>query len=176
MRRGDSRRGRSLILRFPDWRPPLQTTPSNYLPFAALLVRVALAASFLSAVADRFGLWGAPGEGEVSWGNMDNFLAHTQLLLWYLPPSLANVAGWAATILEIVLAAALLVGVAIRLVALASGGLLLIFAFSMTLGTGAEGALSYSVWTAAAAALLLAALDPASLGPAIGSSTSGPAD
>ncbi|HBL44992.1 MAG TPA: DoxX family protein, partial [Planctomycetaceae bacterium] len=34
---------------------------------ALWFVRLALAASFLSAVADRFGLWGAVGTGEVAW-------------------------------------------------------------------------------------------------------------
>ena len=37
--------------------------------FAATALRVALAAGFLSAVADRFGLWGMPGTPGVAWGD-----------------------------------------------------------------------------------------------------------
>ncbi|UUO05614.1 DoxX family protein [Blastopirellula sp. J2-11] len=140
---------------------------SRFLTVAALFVRVALAASFLSAVADRFGIWTQLGSGEVAWGNMDNFLAYTQMLLWYLPSSVVTIAGWTATILEIVIAAALLLGVAIRPTAIASGALLLVFAVSMTFGTGPEGPLSFSVWTAAAASLLLAAIDPQATGPGL---------
>jgi hypothetical protein len=36
---------------------------------AVRLLRVALAFSFLSAVADRFGLWGQFGVDGVSWGD-----------------------------------------------------------------------------------------------------------
>ncbi len=40
-------------------------------------LRIALSLGFLSAVADRFGLWGK----EVSaWGNWENFIAYTQKL------------------------------------------------------------------------------------------------
>jgi len=35
---------------------------------ARLFARIALGASFLSAVADRFGLWGPYGAKNVSWG------------------------------------------------------------------------------------------------------------
>ena len=54
---------------------------------AAIFLRLALAAGFLSAVADRFGLWGPPGTPGVAWGGFDRFLAYTGKLLWYLPPS-----------------------------------------------------------------------------------------
>ena len=38
-----------------------------------LFTRFALGASFLSAVADRFGLWGPYGAKNVSWGNFAHF-------------------------------------------------------------------------------------------------------
>ena len=123
---------------------------------AILFARIALAASFLSAVADRFGLWGSAGTGEVAWGSFPAFVEYTGMLLWFLPKSLVVVSAWAATILELLLAIALLVGFRLRLVALASCLLLLSFALTMTFGTGPEGPLSYSVWTAAAAAFLVA--------------------
>ena len=128
---------------------------------AAIFLRLALAAGFLSAVADRFGLWGPPGTPGVAWGGFDRFLAYTGKLLWYPPPFLVPVAGWAATVLEVALAVGLLVGVRVRAFALASGLLLTIFAVAMTVALGPEPPLSYSVWSAAAGAFLLASLRPA---------------
>ena len=65
---------------------------------AAVVLRVALAAGFLSSVADRFGLWGPAGTPGVAWGSMDPFLTYTHELLWYLPAVLVPAAGWAATV------------------------------------------------------------------------------
>lgn len=123
-----------------------------------LFVRCALAASFLSAVADRVGLWGPVGTGSVVWGDMTAFLSYTRELLWFLPAALATAAGWIATVLEVTLGVALLLGIALRVVAIASGVLLLSFALAMTAASGPEAALSYSVWTATSAAFLLAAV------------------
>jgi uncharacterized membrane protein YphA (DoxX/SURF4 family) len=79
----------------------------------------------------------------------------------YLSTTLVAVAGWASTVAEIVLGVALLAGVRVRLAALASGVLLLTFAIAMTTALGPEAPLSYSVWTAAAGAFLLAQDRPA---------------
>lgn len=130
-----------------------------------LCVRLALAASFLSAVADRFGLWGASGTGSVAWGNFPDFIGYTQMLLWYLPAKAVTVFAWVATVLEVLFAVGLLLGIKLRLVSAASAILMLLFALSMTFATGAEGPLSYSVWTASAAAMLLATLPSDQLGP-----------
>ena len=124
---------------------------------AAIFLRLALAAGFLSAVADRFGLWGPPGTPGVAWGGFDPFLAYTGKLLWYLPPALVPAAGWAAT----VLAVGLVAGVRLRVVALASGVVLWVFAATMTVALGPEPPLSSSVWSAAVGAFLLASLRPA---------------
>lgn len=129
-------------------------------PAAVVLVRVALAASFFSAVADRFGLWGEAGDPGVAWGSFDPFLDYTAKLLWFLPPGLIPAFGWTATVLEVALGVGLILGVLPRLVAFLSGLLLTVFAITMTAGLGAESALSYSVWTAAAASFLLASLRP----------------
>ena len=125
---------------------------------ASIFVRVSLAAGFLSAVADRFGLWGAAGSPSVAWGGFGAYLAYTGQLLWFLPSGAIVAAGWAATALEIVLAIGLLVGVRLREFAFASGMLLTLFAITMTLALGTEPALSYSVWAAAAGAFLLSAI------------------
>src|SRR3954465_1709315 len=81
---------------------------------AALFLRLALAAGFLSAVADRFGLWGPAGTPGGGWGGFAPFLAYTGQLLWFLPAGLVPAAGWAATVLEFALAIALLVGVRLQ--------------------------------------------------------------
>ena len=55
---------------------PLGDEPKHshvVLRVASWAVRVALAATFLSAVADRFGLWGPPGTPGVAWGSIEQY-------------------------------------------------------------------------------------------------------
>ena len=122
--------------------------------------RIAIATAFLSAVADRFGFWGAPGTAGVTWGSIERYNAYVGTLNWFLPGSLVGLAGWAATIAEIVLAIALLVGWQLRWSALLSAGLLLVFGLTMTMALGVKAPLSYSVFSAASAAFLLFAIQP----------------
>jgi hypothetical protein len=131
---------------------------------------VALAAGFLSAVADRFGVWGPTDTPGVSWGGFAPFLAYTGKLLWFLPAGLVPAAGWGSTIVEVALAVGLLVGIRLRAVALATGILLLVFAITMTVSLGPEPPLSYSVWSAAAGSFLLASLRLATRDAAAGAS------
>ncbi len=120
-----------------------------------LFLRLALACGFLSAVADRFGVWGK----EVSvWGNWENFLNYTQLINPWIPVALIPTIGILATAAEIILAILLILGYKIEIVAKVSGFLLLIFALSMTFSTGIKGAFDYSVFTAAAGAFALSAI------------------
>jgi uncharacterized membrane protein YphA (DoxX/SURF4 family) len=117
-----------------------------------LFLRLAISASFLSAVADRFGLWSS----EVSvWGNWDNFLAYTKLINPWFPDSLIPLLGISATIAEIAFAFFLLIGFKTELFAKLSGLLLLIFALSMTFSTGVKGAFDFSVFSASAGAFAL---------------------
>lgn len=134
--------------------------PPPFLRVAIWLLRIALAAAFLSAVADRFGLWGAHGAHGVAWGDWAHFVAYTGKLLWFLPAASINPAAWAATIAEAGLGIALLTGLCSRIVALASAGLLASFALTMTVALGIKAPLDYSVFSAMAAALLLAAVTP----------------
>lgn len=124
---------------------------------ARFALRAALAAGFLSAVADRFGLWGAPGTSGVAWGDWSHFLAYTAKLNWFLPMALMTTVGTVATFAEAGLALLLLVDAWPRYTALASGVLLLLFALSMTVAFGIKAPLGYSVYTGAAAAFYLAA-------------------
>jgi hypothetical protein len=122
---------------------------------AVWLLRVALAFSFLSAVADRFGLWGPFGVGGVAWGDFERFTAYTARLLWFLPASLASPAAMLATASEVIVAGGLLVGWRLHWWAFAAAALLLSFALAMTGALGVKAPTDASVWTAAAAAFLL---------------------
>lgn len=123
--------------------------------FAMWLLRAALAVAFLSAVADRFGLWGEFGSG-AAWGDFERFTEYTAQLLWFLPPSLVSPAAVLATVAETVVAGGLLVGWRLHWWAFAAAALLLSFALAMTGALGVKAPTDYSVWTAAAAAFLLA--------------------
>ena len=120
-----------------------------------LFARLALAAGLLSAVADRFGLWGPPGSPKVAWGNWSNFVAYTGVLNFFLPRWAAPGLAVAATIAECSLGILLVLGVRKREVAAASAALLCLFALTMTLALGIKAPLDYSVFSAAAAAGLL---------------------
>lgn len=124
---------------------------------APLFARLALGVAFLSAVADRWGLWGAPGASGVAWGAWAPFVAYTAKLNFGAPPLVAQALAIVATAAEVVLGLALLVGWRLRAVALASAVLLLVFALAIVASGNPKAALDYSVFSAAAAALLLGA-------------------
>jgi uncharacterized membrane protein YphA (DoxX/SURF4 family) len=124
---------------------------------AVLYLRLGLGAAFLSAVADRFGLWGAFGHPQVAWGDFSHFTAYTAKLNWFLPRTVIPAVAWLATIAELVLGMALLVGVSVRPAAFASSALLTLFALAMTFARGPKAPLDYSVFTAAGGGMLLGA-------------------
>jgi putative oxidoreductase len=126
--------------------------PSRWLGFAVTYVRVTLAAAFLSAVASRFGLW----TGEPWSGAFQRFVGYTAEVNSFLPTAAASFLAWSATAAETVLGVALLLGVQRRAVAFASAVLLAIFGGAMAISFGPKAPLDYSVFTASAAALLLA--------------------
>src|SRR6266581_3683460 len=98
-----------------------------------LFARFALGASFLSAVADRFGLWGPYGAKNVSWGNFAHFVEYTGAVTSLFPSSSTVSFAWAATVAETLC------------------GILLIAGFKIRMA---------SVFSAAAAAFLLAFWEP----------------
>jgi uncharacterized membrane protein YphA (DoxX/SURF4 family) len=119
------------------------------------IVRIAVAAGFLSAVADRFGLWGPPGSSLAAWGDFAQFTAYTGKLLFFLPPAVIPLFAWGATIAELILGVLLIAGIRPRETGIAAA-LLLSFALTMTLALGIKKPLDYSVFAAAGAALLTA--------------------
>lgn len=120
--------------------------------FPQLFLRLAIAVTMLSAVADRFGFWGANS----AWGNWANFEAYTKKLTFFLPESLSVTSAYAATFFEILFPLMLLFGWKTRVGAYGAGFLLLVFALSMTMALGPKAPLDYSVWVGSAAAFLLA--------------------
>ncbi|MGL5013700.1 MAG: hypothetical protein ACRC6V_05335 [Bacteroidales bacterium] len=116
-----------------------------------LFLRISLSFSFLSAVADRFGLWGK----QSVWGNWQNFLDYTKTINPWLPETFLPITGTIATAAEILFGICLLIGFKTELMARLSALLLLMFAMAMTFSTGIKGAFDYSVFTASAAAFAL---------------------
>jgi uncharacterized membrane protein YphA (DoxX/SURF4 family) len=129
---------------------------SQFASYATVLLRIGLGVGFLSAVADRLGLWGAFGQPNVEWGNFSRFLEYTHTLNWYLPAAMIPPLGVMATGAEILFGLLLLVGWHTRAAALLSGLLLLAFGVAMTLALGVKAPLNFAVPTGMGGALLLA--------------------
>jgi uncharacterized membrane protein YphA (DoxX/SURF4 family) len=121
-----------------------------------VFLRFALGLSFLAAVADRFGWWGALGQPHVSWGHFARFVAYTGQRNWFLPHAMIPALAVLATCAEILLGLLLLAGWHTRITALCSGMLLMIFGLAMTLALGIKAPLNFSVFSAAGGSLLLA--------------------
>ena len=128
----------------------MQTNLSR-LPF--LYARATLGIAFLSGIADRFGLWRGRNVG---YGNFDGFIQYTAKVNSFMPASSILFLAWAATIAELVLGVLLLLGIWLRWTALASALLLILFGTAMAISFGLKSPLDYSVFSASAAAFLLA--------------------
>lgn len=128
---------------------------SKYIKYIEWYLRIAIALAFLSASADRFGLWPA----DISfWGNWSAFVQYTGTLLFFLPDTLIIVLAVIATGLEIIFAIALFTTYKTSFFAFCSGILLLLFALGMAFSLGVKAPLDYSVFSASAAAFALSAI------------------
>ena len=117
-----------------------------------IFLRLALSTAFLSAVADRFGLYPS---GMSAWGNWKSFVEYTSLINPWFPPSITSILAILATGAEIILGVFLIIGFKTELMAKLSGYLLLLFALSMTFSLGIKTPFDYSVFSASAAAFSL---------------------
>lgn len=117
--------------------------------------RLAIGIGFLSAVGDRFGLWGPHGSANVSWGDFAHFTMYTAQVNSFMPSGLALTLAIVSTIFESLFGVALVLGLFTRAAAIGSAYLLAIFAFSMTISLGIKKPLDDSVFADCAAALLL---------------------
>jgi len=128
----------------------------NWPGLARFYVRIALAAAFLSAVGSRFGMYGK----DVGWGNFANFTRYTAEVNSFMPAWTIPSIAWIATAAEIFFALALLAGIWPRWIALGTGVLLALFGGAMAISFGIQSPLDYSVFSASAAAFLLAVHEP----------------
>jgi putative oxidoreductase len=122
---------------------------------APLLLRLALSVTLLSAVADRFGIWGPPGAATVAWGDWTHFVAYTAKVNSFLSSPLAPALAIVATAAEALLGITLILGIFRRTVAFASAALFALFAVAMTVSFGVKVPLNFSVFVDFAAAFLL---------------------
>jgi putative oxidoreductase len=118
-----------------------------------IYLRIALGAAFLSGIADRFGLWGK----NVGYGNFDGFMKYTAQVNSFMPALTIPFLAWSATAAEFGLGVALIFGLWLRWVALGSALLLAFFGIAMAISFGIKSPLDYSVFSASAGALVLAA-------------------
>jgi uncharacterized membrane protein YphA (DoxX/SURF4 family) len=133
-------------------------SPTATVRYVIWFARIAFGITLLSAVADRFGLWGTHGAPNVAWGDWQHFVHYTGILNPYAPAALVPVIAAVATALEIVFALAFLTGFQLERAAYGAAILFTLFALGMTLGSGVKSPLDASVFTDAAGALLLGVL------------------
>jgi putative oxidoreductase len=113
--------------------------------------RLSLGAAFLSGIASRFGLYGKTQ----GYGNFQNFVKYTAQVNSFMPAYTIPFLAWAATVAELALGLALILGLWRKWTALATAGLLMLFSIAMAVSFGIREPLDYSVFSAVAAALLL---------------------
>lgn len=116
-------------------------------------LRLALGVSFLSGIADRFGLYTGRNVG---YGNFAGFMRYTAQVNSFMPASTIPFLAWAATVAELAFGLALVLGIWLRWAALGSSILLLLFGTAMAISFGIKSPLDYSVFSASAGALVVA--------------------
>lgn len=133
------------------WKLGLVGSPSAHpRSVATLYARLAVGSAFLSAVAARLGFWDARPEP------FADFVRYTGEVLAFMPQVTIPYLAVGATVAETLLGFLLVLGIAPRWSGLASAALLATFAVSMALSFGVKAPLDASVFSASAAALLLA--------------------
>lgn len=121
-----------------------------------LYARLALAAAFLSGIADRFGVYHG---SNTDYGNFANFLKYTARVNSFMPASTIPFLGWSATLFEFTFGVLLVLGLWTRWVAWGSAALLVLFGTAMAISFGIKAPLDYSVFSASACAVLLAVFE-----------------
>ena len=129
-----------------------KTSAVNWERMGLLYARIALGTAFLSGIASRFGLYGK----NVGYGNFANFVRYTAEVNSFMPTVTIPFLAWAATAAELFFGITLILGVWKRWIALGSAVLLAFFGIAMAISMGIKSPLDYSVFSASAAASLLA--------------------
>jgi uncharacterized membrane protein YphA (DoxX/SURF4 family) len=112
--------------------------------------RLALGAAVLSAVASRLGLYGKASSG------FKSFVEYTGQVNSFMPAVTIPYLAWGATVAETALGIALIAGIWLRWTAAGAAVLLAIFGTAMAISFGIKSPMDYSVFSASAAAALLA--------------------
>jgi uncharacterized membrane protein YphA (DoxX/SURF4 family) len=122
-----------------------------------IYARVAIGAAFLSAVGARFGLW----DGTLDLDHFPRFILLTAEVNSFMPAATIPWLAWAATIAELSLGLALIIGFHTRIAGVGAALLLALFGTAMAISYGLKEPMDYSVFSASAGALLLALLPDA---------------
>lgn len=125
----------------------------RYQDYAVLLLRIALATGFLSAVSSRLGLWGSQSSG---W---ENFLDYAEKVNSFAPKNFISTIAILTTIAESVLGLLLFIGYQTKFASVAASILTFLFALAMTYSFGVKDPLDYSVFVFSMAAFLLATIE-----------------
>ncbi|KXK37469.1 MAG: hypothetical protein J5I52_00155 [Saprospiraceae bacterium] len=120
--------------------------------FLKLFLRYSVAIGFLSACADRFGMWDASLS---AWGSWPSFVEYTGVLNPWMPESVIPLVAAIVTSIELIVAICLIVGYKTELAAKVGGVLLLVFALSMAFTVGVKKVLDFSVLLAAGASFAI---------------------
>ena len=124
----------------------------KYQDIAILLLRLALAAGFLSAVASRLSLWGKHSSG---W---TNFLAYAGEVNSFAPTGIIPTIAVVSTLLEIAIALLLITGYKTKWAAMGATMLSFLFALAMAVSFSIKEPLDYSVFVVCTASFLLAGM------------------
>ncbi|MEN5132802.1 DoxX family protein [Elizabethkingia anophelis] len=116
---------------------------------AVFLLRIALAAGFLSAVSSRLNLWGSKSSG---WSK---FVRYTAEVNSFLPYSWVSSLAVLSTLAESSIGILLLIGYQIRKTALCAAILTVLFGIAMSISFGCKEPLDYSVFVFSVGAFLL---------------------
>jgi putative oxidoreductase len=122
----------------------------KYQQAGTLLLRITMAATFLSAVASRLNWWGKESSG---W---NSFLSYTAEVLSFAPARLIPLFAVSATVLETAFGLLLIIGYKTKWVAMGAAFLTFSFALSMACSSGIKSPLDYSVFVDCTACFLLA--------------------
>ena len=123
------------------------------------LLRIFIGIAFVSAICDRLGLFGGPGTPGVSWGNFENFVSYTAQVNSFLPGRIIPALAVIESFIEGGLGFAMLLGLAVRPVSIASTALLSALGVAMTVSLGVSSQFSFAVFVLAAGAFVIVNVD-----------------